>query len=74
MELYKSQKLHFLTFYIELSSKFVGLGLNLALLKIISLVTPNFYFFFLKCQMIVHKTKIKNKIFNARFFDIYNLL
>ena len=33
MELYKLQKLHSLTFYIELSSKCVGVGLNLALLK-----------------------------------------
>ena len=33
MELYKRQQLHSLTFYIELSSKFVGVGLNLALLK-----------------------------------------
>ena len=28
MELYKWQKLHSLTFYIELSSKFVGVGDN----------------------------------------------
>ena len=33
MNLYKLQKLHSLMFYIELSSKFEGVGLKLALLK-----------------------------------------
>ena len=50
MELYKWQKLHFLTFYIELSSKFVRVGITLALLKEISLVNPDFFPFFLNVK------------------------
>ena len=70
MELQKLQKLHSLTFYIELSSKCVGVGITLALLLDNKSGDP---YFFLKCQMIVHEKKTIDKIFNVRFF-IYNLL
>ena len=50
MELYKCQKNHSLMFYIELSSKPVEVGLNLALLNIISLMTTNSFSFFLKVK------------------------
>ena len=72
MELYKWQKLHSLNFLIELSSKFVGVGTNLALLQDNQSGDP-IVFFFLKCQMIVHEIITINKIFNIGFF-IYNLL
>ena len=65
-------KIHSLTFYIESSSKFVGVGLHLALLKdkIISLAALIFFLFFLKCQIIVHEIKQINTFFNDRFFNI----
>ena len=50
---------HSLTFYIELCSKYVGLWLDLALLKIISMVTPDFFFAFLKGKIIYHEIKMK---------------
>ena len=39
-------KLHSLTFYIELSSNFVGVGLNLALLRDYKYDDPRFFFIF----------------------------
>ena len=53
--------MHSWTFYIELSMKFVGVGLNMAPRKIDSLVTLDFFLFLLKCQMIVHEMKTKKK-------------
>ena len=63
------QKIHSLKFYIELSSKFVGKGLNLALLQDNESGDPRF-FPFSKMQMIVHGIKTKNKIFNVRFNNV----
>ena len=42
-----------------ISSKFVGIGLNLALLKDNWSGDPHIFFFFLKCQMIVYELKTK---------------
>ena len=46
MEIYKWPNLHSLTFYIGLFSKFVGVGLNLALLKDNKPGDPRFVLFF----------------------------
>ena len=51
---------HSLTFYIELSSKPVGVGLNLALLKDNEYGDPDFFLKILKGKMIVHEIKTKN--------------
>ena len=49
MELYKWKKIHFLTFKIEYSSKFLGMELHLALLKDnLSGDRQYFFFFFSK--------------------------
>ena len=69
MKLYNYKKLHSLTFYIELSSKFVGVGLNLVLLKDNKGADHRFFFFFLKCRMIVHEIR-----FSMSDLLIYNLL
>ena len=61
---YKNDKNHSFTFYIELCTKSVGVGLNFALLK-----EPPI--FVLKGIMIVHEIKQIFKIFNLRFFIIY---
>ena len=68
MELYKLTKIHSLTFYVKLSQKSEGMGLNLALLKDNFSGDPVFWVFFLKCQIIAHETKTKNLDFNVRFF------
>ena len=48
IELYKWQTLHSLNLLINLSSKFVGVGLNFALLKDNYLVTPIYYYYLKK--------------------------
>ena len=66
-------KNHYLRFYIELSLKYVVVGLNLAILKDNLYGNPPFFFFFLKGKMIVHEIKTKFKVFVSDFL-IYNLL
>ena len=57
MGLYNEKKYTHVTFCIKLSSKLVGVGLNFALLKDNWSGDPRFFFFFLKCKMIVHDIK-----------------
>ena len=59
-------KIHSITFYIELlSSKYVGVGVNFALLTKISLVTPIFIRFS-KSYIKVYGIKKNFEIVNAR--------
>ena len=58
-----------LTFYIELSSKSLGVGLNLALQKGNLYGDPHLFFFSLKAKMMIHVRKTKNKFFNVRYFN-----
>ena len=51
----------------------IGVGLDLALRKIISLVTPDFYSFFLKCIIIAHEIKDNSLRFSKSDFIIYHL-
>ena len=48
-------KVHSISFYIELSSKYEGVGVNFALLKENRLITTIFLFFFLKGYIKVHE-------------------
>ena len=54
------QNSHFLTFYIDLRMKPMGMRLNLALLKENEFGDPRFLFFFLKGNIIVHEIKINS--------------
>ena len=52
-------KVHSITFYIELSSKYVGVEVNFALLKENKSGDPLFLFFFLNCYIKVYEIKTK---------------
>ena len=52
-------KVHSITFYVKLSSKSVGVGLNFALLKENYFDGPHFLFVFLKGKIIVYEIKTK---------------
>ena len=60
-------KVHSITCYIELSSKYAGVGVNFALLKENELGDPHFLFFFLKGNTNVYEIRPKFEIVNARF-------
>ena len=52
-------KVHSITYYIELSSKYVGVGVNFALLSEKKSGDPHFLFFFLKGYIKVYGIKTK---------------
>ena len=55
----KDKKEHSITFYIELSSKYVGVGLNFALLNENKSGEPHFSFVFLKGYIKVYGIRSK---------------
>ena len=67
-------KVHSIAFYIELSSKYVGVEVTFGLQKENKSGDPQFLFFFLKGYIKVYEIKQNFEIVNARFFNIqFNL-
>ena len=60
-------------FYIELSSKYVGVGVNFALLNENKSGDPHFLFVFLKGYIKVYGIKTNFDIVNARFLKIHSI-
>ena len=52
-------KVHSIVFYIKISSKYVGVGVNFGLLKENKSGDPHFLFFFLKGYIKVYEIKTK---------------
>ena len=68
------KKVHSITFYIELSSKYVGVGVKFALLNENQSGDPHFLFVFLNGYIKVCGIKQNFEIAKARFLKVHNVL
>ena len=66
-------KVHSITFYIELSPKYVGVGVNFAPLKENLSGDPQFLFFFLKVYIKVYEIKIKLRLLMPDFLKVHSI-